>query len=60
MSKKIAFKFFWKNFTALYKTVSHDLLIKVLSEIINFVFKSKLEAALTFQKHQSAGHQKVV
>ena len=50
MSKKIAFKFFWKNFTALYKTVPHDLLIKVLSEIINFVFKSKTRSCINFSK----------
>lgn len=50
MSKKIAFKFFWINFTALYKTVPHDLLIKVLSEIINFVSKPKTRICIGFSK----------
>ena len=48
------------DFTTLYIAVPHNLLIKILSEVINFAFKQKREVAIVFQKHQCTGHQKVV
>ena len=38
------------DFTTLYSTIPHDLLIKVLSEVINFVFKSKTRNSIGFLK----------
>ena len=36
------------DFTTLYTTISHNLLVKVLSEVINFVFKAKTQSAIGF------------
>ena len=41
-------------------TIPHNLLPKVLVEVVNFVFNLKLEVTLIFQKHQSTSHQKIV
>ena len=48
------------DFTTLCTIIPHNLLIKVLSAVINFYFKRNLEIALAFQKYQSTGHQKTV
>ena len=38
------------NFSNLHTTILHKLLLKVLSEIINFVFKSKVRKGISFSK----------
>ena len=46
--------------TTLHWIIRHNHQIKVLSKVINFVIRPKLQAVLAFQKHLSTGHQKVV
>ena len=36
------------DFTTLYTTISHNLLVKVLYEVINFVFKAKTQSGIGF------------
>ena len=38
------------DFIALYTTIPHNFLIKLLSEVINFVFKSKTRSRIGFSK----------
>ena len=38
------------DFTTLYTAIPHNLLIKVLSEVMNFVFKSKTPSRIGFSK----------
>ena len=48
------------DFSTLYTTILHKLLLKVLSETINFVFKLKSENALASLKHLSIGLLRVL
>ena len=48
------------DLTTLFTTIPHNFLIKVLPEVINFSFKSKIRSHMVFQKHRSTGHQKVL
>ena len=43
------------DFNTLYTTIIHKLLIQVLSEVINFVFKSKVRKRIAFLRHLSIG-----
>ena len=44
----------------LYTTISHNFLVKVLSKVINFIFKTEISSRIGFfQTHQSTGHLKV-
>lgn len=43
------------DFATLYATILHNFPIKVLSEVMSFIFKSKPRSRLGFWKHQSAG-----
>ena len=47
-TKKKAKSILTSDFTTLYTTIPHNLLIKVLSEVINFVFKSKTQSRIGF------------
>ena len=40
--------------------ILHNLIINVLSKVINFVSKSKARSLNVFSKHQSTGYQNVV
>ena len=48
------------EFSILFKTIPHKLLLKVLSEVINFVFKSKVSKRIGFFKHTSIGLLRVL
>ena len=49
-ASKSAEKYSTYNFSTLYATIPHNLLIKFLSEITYFVFKSKVVVILDFQE----------
>ena len=49
-TKKKAKGFLTFEFTTLYTTIPHNILIKVLSEVINFVFKLKTRSRNGFSK----------
>ena len=48
------------DFSTLYSAIPHKLLLKVLSEIINFAFKSKVRKRISFSKHLSIGLLRVL
>ena len=48
------------TFNTWYTTISHNLLIKVFSEIRNLVFKSTTWSRIGLSKNHFTGHQKVV
>ena len=48
------------TFNTWYTTISHNLLIKVFSEIRNLVFKSTAWSRIGLSKNHFTGHQKVV
>ena len=50
MSTKKAKSISTFDFSTLYTTILHKLLLKVLSEIINFVFKPKVIKRIGFSK----------